>query len=161
MEDWAYVVIVLVPVFVGGLVGVRWFNSRNLDPVTVRKTLALKDKYITELERDNRDLDKEVRHWQGKFGKAMQLDKVEVDAIPNSPEGIEAFVDSHLPEIASQMPKEIKGWLLKNKPLVVEYCKNHPEIIKQYVTTGKIDMKGMNQQQDPNSLEARLANQRV
>lgn len=140
MESWVYVVIAVISLVMCSIVVLRVLQYRysvnfyNAD--TIKKTMALKDNYIKQLEKECDELEADRNHYKAKYMRSKQLPRIEVDNVPTEPEGLGALVDQYLPDIASSLPKEISEVLLQNKGGIAKFVSEHPEIVKKFLAGG-------------------------
>ena len=135
VEDTAFIIVgSLISIF-GGIVGIIWARSRNVDPSIIRKKVKLYEDTIKELEYES-------MHWKGKFNQTKQLPSVEGDFNLSDVGSVEALIQTVLPKVKGLLPKDLQG--LADDPNVVKYAmqlyQQNPDKAKQLL--GKFLKKG-------------------
>lgn len=142
MQDWVYVAISLIAVIGGCIFGINWVRTRH-PPATITVTeegyknlLTLKDKTIKALQKECDELEYDVSHWRGKFGKSQQVPKINPDMLGSGGEITDSLIEQYLPTLANSLPKEFGGLLLDHKKDIIELVKQHPELIQKFIGKG-------------------------
>ncbi len=129
-------VMVLGVAIIGGIVGIKYINSRLLDPAVVEARAKLTKQYVKELEIDNESYVKENKRLKGRINSTKGSVTFSPDVDLDSPDGIGLAVKELLPQIAPYLPKAAQGLLNDPKLLniAIEFYKKDPEKAKQILS---------------------------